>query len=262
MTTTLPIRPVLAALIACVAVAAPHSEAGPPLITDDPDTPGKDHWEINLAYTLDVSARATPGGRTWEHAVPLLDLNYGLFENDQLKLEMPLLILDPADHEGTSAGVGDALLGYKLRLLDDDKSLFSLSIYPQVGLPTGDRDRDLGTGGPSLKLPVQVGRHLFDDKLFLYADLGYKAQFAADEPDSWSAGVAAEYSLCDYLTLCGELRHTFGVRGAPDDSLFNLGLKWRLGDSASLLAAVGRSFDPGPESGSALLAYVGVQFSF
>ncbi|MCL4199428.1 MAG: transporter [Phycisphaerales bacterium] len=243
------------------ALGAAAALAGPPLITDDPDTPGENRWEINVAYTLEVSPRDGAAWRSWEHAAPLLDLNYGLFDNDQLKLEVPLTILDPADGESARAGIGDALIGYKLRLVDEESAPFSLSIYPQVGIPTGDSDRDLGTGSPSLKMPVQIGRHFMDDRLFLYADAGYEEQFTDDEADSWSAGVAAEYQITEGLTLCGELRYEAGLHGAADNALINLGAKCRLADSVTLMGAVGRSFDP-PESGSSLMANFGVQFSF
>jgi hypothetical protein len=42
-------------------------DAGPPLITDDPDTPGDGRWEINLPITLEQSRDQ----RTFE--APLLD---------------------------------------------------------------------------------------------------------------------------------------------------------------------------------------------
>ena len=35
--------------ILMVAVGAARAQGGPPLVTDDPDTPGDGHWEINLA---------------------------------------------------------------------------------------------------------------------------------------------------------------------------------------------------------------------
>ena len=42
--------------LAQVFLAMSHSVAaqgGPPLLTDDPDTPGNRHWEINTAYTVE-----------------------------------------------------------------------------------------------------------------------------------------------------------------------------------------------------------------
>jgi hypothetical protein len=237
--------------------------AGPPLITDDPDTLPKGRFELNTAYTLDLSGRSeTGGGRTWEQEAPLFDLNYGLAEGVQLKFELPLVALDPADHEGARAGSGDLSLGTKLRFLTEKEAPVSISMYPAVGVPLGSRKRGLGAGSPSLTVPVQVGRHLLEEKLFVYADGGYEEQFAEGEADRWFTGVAAEYAIREGLTLCAELRHDFGVRGSPDDSLFNVGFKQTLSESATLIGSAGRSFNPSPDSGSALRMYLGVQWSF
>lgn len=61
--------------------ATPSLQAmgSPPLITDDPDTPGNGHWEINLGITT----QRRPGARASE--LPLLDMNYGIGDRLQLK---------------------------------------------------------------------------------------------------------------------------------------------------------------------------------
>ena len=61
------------ALVASLPVHA----AGPPLITDDPGTPGDGRWEINLPITLEQ----TRSQRLFE--APLFDINYGLGERTQ-----------------------------------------------------------------------------------------------------------------------------------------------------------------------------------
>jgi hypothetical protein len=48
------------------------AQGGPPLLTDDPGTPGNRKWEINIANTQFFS----PGENEIE--TPLLDINYGL----------------------------------------------------------------------------------------------------------------------------------------------------------------------------------------
>jgi len=47
------------------------AQGGPPMVTDDPDTPGNGNWEINLATSGSHSS-----GR-WEIAAPDADINYG-----------------------------------------------------------------------------------------------------------------------------------------------------------------------------------------
>lgn len=90
------------------------AQGGPPLITDDPGTPGDGRWEINIAFT--VEKRKTE--RSYES--PILDINYGLGERIQLKYEVPRLVLD--EHgERTKNGLGSSLIGVKWRFFDQDR---------------------------------------------------------------------------------------------------------------------------------------------
>ncbi len=252
----------VAGLLALI-IAAPVC-AGPPLGTDDPETLPKGRFELNTACVLNLSPRSADAaaGRTWQHDAPRFDLAYGFAEGIQLKIEFPLSVIDPADGQRARAGIGDASFGSKIRFVREDEWPVAISIYPAVGIPIGNRNQGLGTGKPSLVFPVQVGRHFLDDKLWVYGDAGYKEQFAHGEPDIWFAGLAAEYEVVEGLTLVGELRGEFGVRGAPDDSFFNLGVKWKLTEYASFIGAAGRSFNPTPDSGADLRLYLGIQWTF
>lgn len=245
-----------------VQFAAFHALAGPPLLTDDPETLAQGRFELNTAYTVNLSPRsAGGGGRTWEQEAPLFDLNYGFAEGVQLKFELPVAVLDPADGGGTRAGLGDLSLGAKLRLAAEEDAILAASIYPAIGIPTGNRRQGLGGGDPTVTLPAQIGRHFLEGKLFVYADGGYQSQVAEGGAEQWFAGVAAEYEVRG-VVLCGELHCDLGARGVRDDSLINLGFKWALFDGATLIGSAGRSLNPSPESGSSLLAYLGVQWSF
>jgi len=53
-----------------------YAQGGPPLLTDDPDTPGPGCWEINLATLMD---KASDRRRV---ELPRLDLNYGVGRPD------------------------------------------------------------------------------------------------------------------------------------------------------------------------------------
>jgi hypothetical protein len=66
-----------AVLFVCLSVLPPvaFAQGGPPLVTDDPHTPGAGKWEINHA----VIGQHTPG--QWEIAAPDLDINYGWGKN-------------------------------------------------------------------------------------------------------------------------------------------------------------------------------------
>ena len=98
-------------VVACTVVAACgfstmlFAQAGPPMATDDPGTPGNGHWEINFAALV----TRTSDGSAYE--LPLIDANYGVGDRVQLKLETPYEV---DTHDDRHSGVGSGLLGVAL----------------------------------------------------------------------------------------------------------------------------------------------------
>src|SRR5712691_3274063 len=87
------------------------AQGGPPFRSDDPDTPGNRHWEINTGFV----GERTPVAGSYE--VPNIDINYGLGHRIQLKYEVPLGIQETRDSPGhVISGLGNSLLGVKWRL--------------------------------------------------------------------------------------------------------------------------------------------------
>jgi len=229
--------------------------AGPPLQTDDPDTPEKGLFEPITSYTLSLSRGDGAAGRTRDQEAPLFDLNYGLAEGVQVKFEAPLAVLDPAD--GASAREDRRCVDRDEAAVRARGRVVAVGVGdPAVGVPLGSRGRGLGTGSPSLTLPVQAGRRFFGDQPFVCADGGYREQLATGEDDVWFMGIAAEWQVAEGSTLSGETRYQIGVRGAPDSSLLNVGVKWRLREYASFIGSAGKSFSPRADSGSELLLYL------
>src|ERR1700751_2926509 len=70
----------------------------PPLDVDDPGTPGCNRWEINILTDGDF----TRADRHLE--TPLLDLNYGVGDNIQLKYEVPMEQNHTNDRDETKVG--------------------------------------------------------------------------------------------------------------------------------------------------------------
>src|SRR6185369_11733692 len=96
-----------------LAFAPLAAQGGPPLITDDPDTPGPGYWELNLL----IQHERTETDRSDE---PLLDLNYGVGRRVQLKLEAPWVILRE-DGGATLSGPGNAVAGVKWRFFGEEE---------------------------------------------------------------------------------------------------------------------------------------------
>src|SRR6266705_1123063 len=222
------------------------SQAGPPFVTDDPEPPPPGGWEINVPFILE----RTPG--TTEMDAPLFDVNYGL-PDIQLKLEVPIRIVHE-NSNGTSAGVGDLLIGLKWRFFNSEKSQLQFGIYPQLLVPSGDHDRGLGAGQPAFVFPVVAQKSW--DKWTLYANVGIWWQTAAESRNYVYAGAVLEREINDRLELGVEL---FGnspkERSGRSDIAFNIGGTWKLSRHLNLLFAGGRDI----VGDTTAMAYIGFQ---
>ena len=106
-------------LLGAAATLVAHAQGGPPFRTDDPDTPGNKHWEINFGWIGDRN----PGAGQYQ--VPDFDINYGLGDRIQLKYELPIAIEETRPQPATTTapaipgqvigGLGESLLGIKWR---------------------------------------------------------------------------------------------------------------------------------------------------
>src|ERR1700727_3366091 len=104
---------VLFLIVIPVLATIAHAQGGPPFRTDDPETPGNKHWEINFGWIGDRNPQAGA------YQVPDFDINYGLGDRLQLKYELPIAIEEirplPGQPGSVMAGLGESLLGIKWR---------------------------------------------------------------------------------------------------------------------------------------------------
>jgi hypothetical protein len=226
------------------------SFAGPPLLTDDPETPGDKHWEINVAFTIDK--RQTES--TYES--PLIDLNYGVGDNIQLKYEVPWLIFQEQG-AGTKSGLGNSLVGVKWRFLDEEKSGVNMSVYPQFEFnpPTSSARRGLVDEGTNLLLPVEVSKKF--GPVLVNGELGYTIR--QHEDDEWFYGLICGYQLQENLILLGEIHGGTTYEFKANEVVFNIGTQWDFTKKYGLLASAGRSFSRATSDEPGLLLYLGLQ---
>lgn len=230
-----------------------HAQGGPPLITDDPGTPGDGRWEINLGFAIEKLRSETL------FEVPILDINYGLGERIQLKYEIPWLFLEE-EAAATRSGLGNSEVGVKYRFLDEERYGVSMSVYPQFSFnnPTSSDERGLVNPGNELALPLQIARSA--GPLELSLELGYS--LIEHEEDAWIYGLAAAWPLSERFELLGEV-HGVATRDFEEDVLvFNLGGTVELHENVSLLFSAGRSFHDSSATDPELLGYLGLQFRF
>lgn len=226
------------------------AQGGPPLITDDPDTPGPRHWEINLSFFRE----RTRGHRLSER--PRIDLNYGVGRRIQLKLEGPWLVQSAEGMEPMS-GLGNAVAGVKWRFLGEEGRRISWSAYPQYefNMDHASVSKGLVEDGHALFLPTEVTLDI--DPIELSVEIG--RNLVSNGADTWIYGLAFEASV-GRLDLVAEV-HGENAAGLATELIVNGGARGRITRQVALMMALGRAVHGRPEDKPSLLVYAGVQLT-
>jgi hypothetical protein len=243
----------IAVMLACyfAEIFCAHAQGGPPMITDDPGTPGDGQWEIKVAYLEDHTAVASARG------FPHIDLNYGLGDHIQLKYETGYLFVSGVNSDGVKRDVDDSLLGIKWRFLDQDKAGVDVSVYPQLDFVNSNRSvrRGIAEPGPNLLLPVEIA-HAFGS-ITLVSEIGY--QYSSEQPNEWVAGFLGAVEVTKQLELMAEIRSISEHFLNGGDLIANVGLRQRIVGHLKLIAAAGTGLRNGPET-TRFVGYLGFQF--
>lgn len=238
------------AILACIVLLAflpgpALAQAGPPLITNDPGTPGPGVWEVNLAAT------GTYDRDDGSLDAADVDLNYGIGEHIQLSAHLPWA--HQWNQGRWTSGIGDLELGVRLRFLDQERAGVDVAIQPQwVGsVSASSRRKGLSSPHPEFVLPLQVAHR------YAHAALGTEVarHFAGGRADNWQAGVFAERDCRPDLQCLAEINAEWdgGAQG-----IVNLGMRRELAGGTTLLGSFGHGAF-GRES-PGWLFYFGVQF--
>lgn len=225
------------------------AQGGPPLLTDDPGTPGNNNWEINLGYTIDRE----PADNYYE--IPILDMNYGWGDRVQLKYEMPY-VYNSTGNGPLVSGPGDSKFGIKIRFFQDEKLDLNISAYPQIEVNNAANSvcRNLAPQGPLFLLPVEITKKVGPVDVDL--ELG---RWFTQQKDYWISGLAFGHQATRRLEVLAEV-YSNGDPTGERDNTFDFGGRYRLNRNALLLFMSGRSFSPPSSGQSQLIGYFGMQF--
>jgi hypothetical protein len=229
------------------------AQGGPPLLTDDPSTPGEGHYEINAA----IAANYRRNGQSVD--APLIDMNFGIGQRGQLKLEVPLTTESAGGSKATT-GLGSILGGWKWRFLDQDKTMpVDVSIYPQVSSDALSRSRSSDAAGHDTRylLPVEIA-HRFD-RLSANAELGYVLRSQSAHETFY--GIAFGWNAGEQTELLAEYHRVSGNDITGSERIVNLGLRRDLGTHLKLLMAGGATPYGSSPGYTRFCMYIGLQFT-
>jgi hypothetical protein len=130
--------------------------AAHPLVTDDTGTLGKSgmQMEVNVDRSWSksgasfsrsrvISPRTENTATVSRETLANLTLTYGWADQVDVSLNLPYQYVD-ATNSAKAQGIGDTGLELKWRFLE--KNGISLALKPQLLLPTGNEQRELGSG--------------------------------------------------------------------------------------------------------------------
>jgi hypothetical protein len=239
--------PALALVLAFFLPFSAFAQGGPPLVTNDPDTPGAGHWEINLA------AAGVHHDDAWEVSLPDVDVNYGYGERTQLSVHFGENWAGAGGGAAWASGLGPVELAVRYRFIDEEDAGFALAVQPhwQKSWSHAANRKGLASEHAEFGVPVQVAKTF--GRLVAGAELG--RNFISGEPDEWQLGAFASRDCFVDGMQC--LAEVVAVRadGGATETLGNLGARKEMSEHLVLLGSLGRELNG--EHGT--LFYFGVQ---
>ncbi len=220
--------------------------AGPPFLTDDPQTVEFQHWELYVAST-DFK---TAGG--WVGDGPHVEINYGVVPNVQLHIIAPVAYNSPSTGSA-HYGYGDTELGVKFRFIQETKSIPMVGIFPLLEVPTGSTREGLGTGRVHALLPVWLQKTW--GPWTAYGGGGYGINPGVGLQNYGFVGGILQNQVAKPVLIGVEVYHQTALEiGGRDDTAFNVGTVIDLSDAHHLLFSAGRSIN-GPTNFQCYAAY-------
>ena len=222
-------------LAACALAALPlRAWAGPPFDTDDPDPTEYRNYEIYAGVSTHRDLA------TSNSELGFLEVNYGLMPNVQFSVHLGLA-QDTAPETAAASGAEDALVGLKVRFVQETEHAPQIAFYPQVTFANGPAGVTAGHG--TLFLPLWAQKTI--GKVTVFGGGGFQFDGDAGGPGSWQAGLAATYPLTSADTIGIECTRTTPHDGYQQSDV-GVGYIHALGPLHSLLFDVARSYGSQP----------------
>jgi hypothetical protein len=241
----------IAAIVLCITRAA-FAQGGPPMITDDPGTPGPGKWENNIAIAFEHRSDETA------YDLPAIDLNYGVGEHIQLTLQTAPVLLKRNDH-GPIGGLGGTEAAVKWRFLDEATSGFNMSMFPRVifNIDQSSVRRGLSEDGTRFQIPFQAAKTFGR----WHADAEFGPLASTVGRSEWLYGVVCGFDVAKPTMLMAELHGTSRMNFTRDVLTANFGLRHEFTETYILIVSMGHEIRS-PDQPTALIGYFGMQFVY
>ena len=240
------------AILAVAVAGVAFGQGGPPMITDDPGTPGNGKWENNLAIMFEHRSNET------SLDVPEIDLNYGVGERFQLTLQTAPVVMKRSGH-GVIGGIGGTEAAVKWRFLDEATNGIDMSMFPRVLFHVSQSSvrRGLAEDGTRFQIPFQAAKTF--GRLHLDAELGPRVSTIGRS--EWVDGIVCGFDVAKTTMLMAELHDESRMNFSGDALTLNFGLRHEFTGNYILIVSMGHELRS-PDQPTALIGYFGMQFVY
>jgi hypothetical protein len=244
-------RNLIAFALGLIAAAIARGQGGPPMITDDPGTPGDRKFEINLALAFEHR----PDETTVDS--PAIDINYGVGDRIQLTLQTAPVLLKRSGH-GAIGGLGGTEAAVKWRFIDDQRTGITMSMFPRVifNLSQSAVRRGLADDGTRFQIPLQFAKTFRGFDL----DLEWGQLVSTVGPAQWLYGIVVGVDTSKTTALMAEVHGTSRTNFSDDELAVNVGIRHKLTEHCVFIGSLGHELRS-PEA-RALIGYAGLQLLF
>jgi hypothetical protein len=238
-------------LVAAVARVA-LGQGGPPMITDDPGTPGNRKWENNFAIILEHRPNETLID------VPQIDLNYGVGDHIQLTFQNAPVLLKRSG-QGLIGGPARTEAAVKWRFLDEATSGLDISVFPRLlfNVAQSSVRRGIAEDGTRFQVPFQLAKTF--GRWHMDVEVGPRASTVGRS--EWLDGIVCGFDLNKPTMLMAELHDESRMNFSRDVLTLNFGLRHEFTENYILILSMGHELRS-PDQPTALIGYFGMQFVY
>lgn len=231
----------LIALLLFTILYLPLSEAfaARPLVTEDAAVAGKGVTQLELGVDY------TKTGNKVEGTTVLLSPINGITEDTEFSLKVPYIIAKPYDPSKVD-GWGDTSFIMKHLLVAADENTPAFLIKMALKIPTGDKDKGLGTGETNLGFLGVLTKEF--NRAALHLNIGYTFvgnQNKGRDNNEVNYGIAGEYGAGKKVRVVGEVYGLYhpDYKAAEIERRALLGLTYWIDDTFTFDLAAKRGLE-------------------
>jgi len=207
--------------------------SGPPFGTDDPQPVSFKHWEYYISSVNNHQIGI------WSGTAPHIEFNYGLIQNVQVHLLLPLNYTGSHQH-GSSFGYADTEFGIKFRFVQESENSPQIGAFPILEIPT-IKNSEFSTGRTKIYLPIWLQKTW--GKLTSYGGVGYWINPGTFNKNWIFSGWEIQYDFSKLVTLGGEVYyHSANTKDSGYETGFNIGGSLNPSEKFHFIFSAGHTF--------------------